>query len=98
MICAQENKALQNCVYISWGICWITLFFYADGAGDGTETRVMIFSQLRDSVNEITEMLRRHRPVVRVMSFVGQSQGKVSKGFTQAEQLKVLLVTEIFDW
>lgn len=50
----------------------------------------MIFAQYRDSVTEITEMLSRHRPVVKVMSFIGQSStGKTSKGFTQKEQLKV---------
>ena len=51
----------------------------------------MIFSQYRDSVSEITDMLSRHRPLVKVMSFIGQSSaGKSTKGFTQKEQLKVI--------
>ena len=60
-------------------------------ADDGTSnTRIMIFSQYRDSVNEITELLSRHRPLIKVMSFIGQSSaGKTTKGFTQKEQLKV---------
>ena len=53
-------------------------------------TRIMIFATYRDSVNEITELLNRHRPLVRAMSFIGQSTGKTTKGLSQKEQLKVL--------
>ncbi|XP_038071924.1 uncharacterized protein LOC119740630 isoform X2 [Patiria miniata] len=54
-------------------------------------TRVMIFAQYRDSVNEIAEMLNRHRPLLRCMGFVGQaSTGKNSKGISQKEQLRVV--------
>ncbi|XP_009999505.1 PREDICTED: Fanconi anemia group M protein [Chaetura pelagica] len=55
-----------------------------------SDTRVMIFSSFRDSVQEIAEMLSRLRPVVRVMTFVGHSTGKSTKGFTQKEQLEVV--------
>ncbi|XP_048586442.1 uncharacterized protein LOC5503392 isoform X2 [Nematostella vectensis] len=55
------------------------------------DTRVMIFSQYRDSVKEITTILCRHKPLVRVMSFIGQaSTGKSSKGLSQKEQLEVV--------
>ncbi|XP_006875507.1 PREDICTED: Fanconi anemia group M protein [Chrysochloris asiatica] len=54
------------------------------------ETRVMIFSSFRDSVQEIAEMLFQHQPVIRVMTFVGHSSGKSMKGFTQKEQLEVV--------
>ncbi|ELT99493.1 hypothetical protein CAPTEDRAFT_222339 [Capitella teleta] len=55
------------------------------------QTRIMIFSQYRDSVNEITQMLNQHRPLVKAMSFIGQSSAKkTSRGFTQKEQLKVM--------
>ena len=58
---------------------------------DNLETRIMIFSQYRDSVNEITQMLNQHRPLVKAMSFIGQSSAnKSSRGFTQKEQLKVM--------
>ncbi|KFR05856.1 Fanconi anemia group M protein, partial [Nipponia nippon] len=57
---------------------------------DGVDTRVMIFSSFRDSVQEIAEMLSRLSPVVRVMTFVGHSTGKSTKGFTQKEQLEVV--------
>ena len=53
-------------------------------------TRVMIFSQYRESVQEIADMLSQHRPLVKVMSFVGHSTGKSSsKGLTQKEQTEV---------
>ncbi|XP_030069692.1 Fanconi anemia group M protein [Microcaecilia unicolor] len=58
--------------------------------GNQVDTRVMIFSSFRDSVHEIAEMLNRHQPFVRVMTFVGQSTGKNMKGFTQKEQLEVV--------
>ncbi|KAJ7415497.1 Fanconi anemia group M protein [Willisornis vidua] len=54
------------------------------------DTRVMIFSSFRDSVQEIAEMLSRLSPTVRAMTFVGHSTGKSSKGFTQKEQLEVV--------
>ena len=53
-------------------------------------TRVMIFSQYRESVQEISELLTRHSPLVRVMTFVGHGSGKsTSKGLTQKEQTEV---------
>ena len=36
----------------------------------------MIFSQYRDSVQEITACLHEHRPLVKVMEFVGQAGTK----------------------
>jgi hypothetical protein len=68
------------------------LMFSADCNNGQTEvtTRIMIFSQYRDSVEEITNMLKQHEPLVKAMSFIGQSSsGKAMKGFTQKEQLKV---------
>ena len=54
-------------------------------------SRVMIFSQFRDSVQEISRMLSEHKPLVKVMSFIGQqSKGNTSKGLTQKEQLEVI--------
>ena len=53
-------------------------------------TRAMIFSQYRESVQEIADMLSRHLPLVKVMTFVGHSTGKSSsKGLTQKEQTEV---------
>ena len=53
-------------------------------------TRVMIFSQYRDSVQEITAVLNKHQPLIKVMSFVGQNgTGKGNRGLSQKEQLEV---------
>lgn len=50
----------------------------------------MIFSSFRESVQEIADMLNRHAPKIKVMTFMGQaSAGKGVKGFTQKEQLEV---------
>ena len=58
--------------------------------GSVVNTRVMIFSQYRESVQEIADMLSRHSPLVRVMSFVGHGTSKSSsKGLTQKEQTEV---------
>ncbi|XP_069591061.1 Fanconi anemia group M protein [Ranitomeya imitator] len=63
----------------------------SSSGGSPEDTRIMIFSSFRDSVQEIAEMLNRHQPVVRVMTFVGHSStGKGVKGFTQKEQLEVV--------
>ena len=65
--------------------------FQDENADDAdASTRVIIFSEYRDSVNEITEILSQHRPLVRVMSFIGHSSaGRASRGFSQKDQLKV---------
>ena len=47
---------------------------------ENVTTRVMIFSQYRDSVTEITAMLHRHKPLIKVMEFVGQSGTSGKKG------------------
>ncbi|KAJ3146247.1 hypothetical protein HDU89_006388 [Geranomyces variabilis] len=63
------------------------------GRGDEIgQTRVMVFSQFRESVDEIRTALEKHDPLVRVMSFVGQAAAGKSnkKGFTQKEQLEVI--------
>lgn len=63
----------------------------SDEDSKGVATRVMIFSQYRDSVNEIAALLSRHKPLVRVMSFIGQqTTGKSVRGLSQKEQLQVL--------
>ena len=57
-------------------------------------THVMIFSQFRDSVQEITAILSRHEPLVKCMSFIGQgskdgANNKTNKGLSQKEQIEV---------
>ena len=64
--------------------------FLEHSSTESDQTRVIVFSQFRESVEEIVQMLGRHHPIIRVMSFIGQSSGaKGKKGFTQKEQLEV---------
>ncbi|KAJ3111274.1 hypothetical protein HK100_002745 [Physocladia obscura] len=65
----------------------------ASNGGDASEnqTRVMVFSNLRESVEEIRDTLAKHHPLIRVVSFVGQGNGKKgAKGCTQKEQLELI--------
>lgn len=53
----------------------------------------MIFSQYRESVYEIKELLSIHEPTLKVMEFVGQSSTQGSKkGVSQKEQLMVIIL------
>lgn len=54
-------------------------------------TRVMVFSQYRDSVEEIASVLRKYEPIIKPMKFIGQGSavGKSSRGLSQKEQLRV---------
>jgi len=68
-----------------------------DGDGGGLEedepvqqqTRVMIFANYRESVEEISRVLESHRPLIKVQSFIGQASAKGKKGISQKEQQKV---------
>lgn len=51
----------------------------------------MIFSQFRDSVDEICSVLSQHQPLVRPVTFIGQSTSKKGKGYTQKDQISVIL-------
>lgn len=58
------------------------------------DTRVMIFSQYRDSVQEISAVLGKHEPLVKAMPFIGQGSkegatGKNNRGLSQKEQIEV---------
>ncbi|CAL8115708.1 unnamed protein product [Orchesella dallaii] len=54
-------------------------------------TRVMIFSQYRDSVQEIGNMLNSLRPMVKPIVFIGQSStGTTGKGLKQKDQVQVV--------
>ncbi|KAG0720099.1 Fanconi anemia group M [Chionoecetes opilio] len=69
----------------------IVLEHHQKSASEGNSTRIMIFSQYRDSVMEITEMLQRHHPTVKAMSFIGHSTaGLNGKGLSQKKQLQVV--------
>ena len=59
----------------------------------GRSTRAIVFTQYRDSVGEIVELLRELQPLVMATSFVGQATSKTVgalKGQTQKEQQAVV--------
>ena len=63
-------------------------------AGEGREdsassnTRIIVFSEYRDSAEEIVRVLNTHQPLVRAAVFVGQADSKRSEGMKQAEQIQ----------
>ncbi|KAI1132247.1 hypothetical protein F5Y10DRAFT_231319 [Nemania abortiva] len=62
-------------------------------AGDGREggpsnTRIIVFSEYRDSAEEIVRVLNTHQPLVKAAVFVGQADSKRSEGMKQAEQIQ----------
>jgi Fanconi anemia group M protein len=55
-----------------------------------SQTKIMIFSSHRASVDEIVRILEKHRPLVRPAAFIGQSSGKKTAGLKQKQQLQVI--------
>ncbi|MPC14409.1 Fanconi anemia group M [Portunus trituberculatus] len=69
----------------------IVLEHHQKFANEGKSTRIIIFSQYRESVMEITEMLQQHHPTVKAMSFIGHGTNSQSrKGLSQKKQLEVV--------
>ncbi|KAI9314634.1 hypothetical protein BX666DRAFT_1968827 [Dichotomocladium elegans] len=57
----------------------------------GEDTRIMIFSTYRSSVDEIVRVLSEHKPMVRCSLFVGQAGRKDGrKGLNQREQQEIV--------
>ncbi|CAF1543067.1 unnamed protein product [Rotaria magnacalcarata] len=55
------------------------------------QTRVIIFSEKRDSVREITELLEQDRPLIKPMAFIGQATSHATgQGINQKLQKKVV--------
>jgi ATP-dependent DNA helicase MPH1 len=58
-------------------------------AEDG-DTKMMVFTNFRASVDEIVEILNAHRPMIRATRFIGQNSDKRGrKGIAQKDQLEV---------
>ena len=55
-----------------------------------SSTRIMVFAHYRDSVEEITRVLKRHEPMIRPHIFVGQAASKGAEGMEQKQQLDVI--------
>ncbi|KAF7562762.1 hypothetical protein G7046_g1349 [Stylonectria norvegica] len=58
--------------------------------GEGSATRVIVFSEYRDSAEDIVTMLNSHRPLIKASVFVGQADGKRGEGMKQAQQIQTI--------
>ena len=78
-------------------LCDTILNHFMD-AGDGrlgenappSSTRVIVFSEFRDSAEDIARILNKHEPMVRASVFVGQADSKRSEGMNQAKQQETI--------
>ncbi|KAJ3498489.1 hypothetical protein NLG97_g1077 [Lecanicillium saksenae] len=58
--------------------------------GEGSGTRVIVFSEYRDSADDIVRLLNMHQPLVKASIFVGQADGKRGEGMKQAQQIQTI--------
>jgi len=71
-------------------LCSTILRHFSDASERGeTDTKVMVFSNYRNSGEEILRVLKMHRPIIKPQIFIGQSAGKTGDGMTQKEQQEV---------
>ncbi|PSR91919.1 hypothetical protein BD289DRAFT_365276 [Coniella lustricola] len=59
-------------------------------AGSGSSTRAIVFSEYRDSAEEIVRTLDKHKPMINASIFVGQADSKRSEGMKQKQQVEVI--------
>lgn len=57
---------------------------------NGESTRIIVFSEYRDSAEDIVRTLNKHRPLVKASIFVGQADGKRGEGMKQAQQIETI--------
>ncbi|EQC26413.1 hypothetical protein, variant [Saprolegnia diclina VS20] len=64
---------------------------FARHSAGGSSTRAIVFTQYRESVNEIVALLTPLAPLIKVQAFVGQGAGKgKEKGQTQKQQQAIV--------
>ncbi|KAF6813611.1 ATP-dependent DNA helicase mph1 [Colletotrichum sojae] len=59
-------------------------------AGGESATRVIVFSEYRDSAEDIVRVLNVHKPLIKATVFVGQADSKRSAGMKQSEQIETI--------
>ncbi|KAM0329912.1 hypothetical protein ACHAQA_004078 [Verticillium albo-atrum] len=59
-------------------------------AKEGSATRAIVFSEYRDSAEEIVRALSIHKPLIKPTVFVGQAESKRSAGMKQAQQIETV--------
>ena len=62
---------------------------FMDNAANPT-TRVIVFSEYRDSAEDIVRMLNKHKPLIKASVFVGQADSKRGEGMKQAQQIQAI--------
>lgn len=55
-----------------------------------TSTRAIVFSEYRDSAEEIVRTLNKHKPMIKAAVFVGQADSKRSEGMKQKQQIETI--------
>lgn len=58
--------------------------------GEGSATRVIVFSEYRDSAEDIVRMLNKHKPLIKASVFVGQADGRRGEGMKQTQQIQTI--------
>ncbi|KAK1687741.1 hypothetical protein BDP55DRAFT_659327 [Colletotrichum godetiae] len=53
-------------------------------------TRIIVFSEYRDSAEDIVKVLNVHKPLIKATVFVGQADSKRSAGMKQSEQIATI--------
>ncbi|KAK3945285.1 ATP-dependent DNA helicase [Diplogelasinospora grovesii] len=66
-----------------------TLVNHFMDAGEGSSTRAIVFSEYRDSAEEIVRILN-SQPLIRATVFVGQADSKRSEGMKQKQQIETI--------
>ncbi|KAK0729391.1 hypothetical protein B0T21DRAFT_370972 [Apiosordaria backusii] len=66
-----------------------TLVNHFMDAGEGSNTRVIVFSEYRDSAEEIVRVLN-SKPLISATVFVGQADSKRSEGMKQKQQIETI--------
>lgn len=57
---------------------------------ESSATRVIVFSEYRDSAEDIARELNKHQPLLKASVFVGQADGKRGEGMKQAQQIQII--------
>lgn len=55
-----------------------------------SSTRAIVFSEYRDSAEEIVRTLNKHKPMIKASIFVGQADSKRSEGMKQKQQIETI--------
>ena len=56
----------------------------------GESTRIIVFSEFRDSAENIVRSLNKHKPMLKAHIFLGQADGKKGEGMKQAQQIETI--------